>query len=113
MNLDSRLQTTAPEDASTAPVPATPASAINQRLCAALDMALADAFDHCLDTLFYTASAAPDEAQHRRCIETVRELRAKQPVISSAFVAQIRELLEAPAAISVVIPFMPSQSAPT
>ena len=94
-----------------APMSVAPPSDINEHLCAALDSALADAFDHCLDTLFYTASAASDEAQHKRCIETVRELRAKQPVISSAFVAQIRALLETPAAISVVVPFMPLQSA--
>lgn len=90
MNLDPRLQTTTPEDALHAPMSVAPPSDINEHLCAALDSALADAFDHCLDTLFYTASAASDEAQHKRCIETVRELRAKQPVISSAFVAQIR-----------------------
>lgn len=111
--MDLHLQTTASGGPSNTPVSAVPAPEANERLCAALDEALADAFDHCLDTLFYTASAASNEARHIRCIETVRELRLKQPAISAAFVAQIRELLEAPAAISVVIPFMPLQSAQT
>ena len=104
MHPDPRLQNIAPESALRDPVSAVPVPHVTDRVCTAMDAAVTEVFNDCLDALFYTACAAP-EAAHRRCIEAVRELRARQVAISAAFRADIRRLLEAPAPGAVVVPF--------
>lgn len=105
MHPDPRLQNIAPGSALRDPVTAVPATDTIERVCTAMKTAVTEVFDDCLDALFYTACAAADQAAHRRCIEAVRELRARQAAISAAFLADIRRLLETPTPGSVVVPF--------